>query len=244
VSARSPIDRRTALGLLGGVGAAAFLSACGDSSSTSSGTSSTSSPSGAPSSGGSSASPSSGAPSCVLSPEATEGPYYLDLDQVRSDITDGSDGTPLVLAVSVVDATTCGAIENAAVDIWHCDASGVYSGVEGNRGTFLRGTQVTGANGDVEFATIYPGWYSGRAVHIHVKVHVGSNDVYTGQLYFPADVTSDVHRDGPYAQRGDADTPNESDSIFQESDGSMTTLALTANGDGYRAATTLGVPRA
>jgi protocatechuate 3,4-dioxygenase beta subunit len=231
--------------MLGGLGAAAFLAACGDGSSSSSGSTSSSSGTSSSTSGNrstaTSATGSGAAPACVLSPEATEGPYYLDLDQVRSDVTEGSAGTPFALAMTVVDASSCDAIANAAVDIWHCDANGVYSGVEGNDGTFLRGTQLTDAEGRVEFATIYPGWYTGRAVHIHVKVHVGGNDLHTGQLYFPAGVTSEVYTAAPYAERGEPDTPNESDSIFQSSGGSATTLDVTARGDGYESATTLGV---
>jgi protocatechuate 3,4-dioxygenase beta subunit len=138
----------------------------------------------------------------VLTPEATEGPFYLDLlDKVRSDITEGNDGTPLDLKITVVDATGCSPIKDAAIDVWHCDAGGVYSGFsqagDGGPGggpggaraasdgqTFLRGTQITDANGLGEFRTIYPGWYRGRAVHIHMKVHVGGSVVHTGQLFF------------------------------------------------------------
>ena len=103
------------------------------------------------------------AASCVLQREVTEGPYYLDLDLVRRNIKGGRKGTPLTLKFQVVDATTCKPIRNAAVEIWHADAGGEYSGVEGNRGTWLRGIQRTGASGRVRFETIFPGWYRGRS---------------------------------------------------------------------------------
>jgi hypothetical protein len=128
---------------------------------------------------------------CVLTPELTEGPYYLPLDLLRGDITEGKPGLPLRLRVAVVDLAggDCVPLSDAAVDIWHCDAQGYYSGVAGSpggganpveaagaeSGTFLRGIQLTNADGMAEFMTIYPGWYQGRTVHIHLKVHVGGS---------------------------------------------------------------------
>jgi Protocatechuate 3,4-dioxygenase beta subunit len=106
----------------------------------------------------------SGAISCVLTPELTEGPYYVSGEKVRRDITEGRPGAPLSLALTVVDASTCKPVKGASVDIWHCDALGVYSGVQGNIGTFMRGVQRTDASGLVRFTTVYPGWYNGRAV--------------------------------------------------------------------------------
>ena len=138
---------------------------------------------------------------CVLAPEMTEGPFYLDINKVRSDITEGRPGAPLGLALTVVDASTCAPVSGAAVDIWHTDASGDYSGVNGNSGTFMRGTQVSGSDGVVTFKTLYPGWYTGRAVHIHVKVHAGGNVVHTGQLFFPDAFTSSVYKRSPYSSR-------------------------------------------
>src|SRR5664280_3272100 len=108
----------------------------------------------------------SGAISCVLTPELTEGPYYISGEKVRRVITEGRPGAPLSLALTVVDASTCKPVKGASVDIWHCDALGVYSGVQGNIGTFMRGVQRTDASGLVRFTTVYPGWYNGRAVHI------------------------------------------------------------------------------
>src|SRR5436190_23021106 len=129
---------------------------------------------------------------CVLTPEQTEGPYYIANERVRRNVTDGRSGTQLNLRLRVVDAATCRPIKGAAVDIWHADAAGVYSGFgEGaaNR-TAMRGVQRTDAKGLAIFRTVYPGWYQGRTVHIHVKVHIGGNVVHTGQLYFP-DATTD-----------------------------------------------------
>ena len=181
------------------------------------------------------------APDCILAPELTEGPFYLDLDEVRRDITEGRPGTDLELVVDVVDADACEPIKDAAVDVWHCDAGGEYSGVEGNAGTFLRGIQMTDANGRAEFRTIYPGWYPGRAVHIHVKVHLGASETYTGQLFFDDAVTQAVYEAPPYNARPGPDVTNEADGIFGES-GGATTLAVRA-GDPYRGEVTLGVRR-
>jgi protocatechuate 3,4-dioxygenase beta subunit len=126
--------------------------------------------------------------SCVLTPEMTEGPYYLDGGKVRRDIREGRPGVPLVLRTMVVDASTCRPVKGAAVDVWHCDAGGTYSGFaqEGAAGrTFLRGIQRTDVTGLARFTTVYPGWYEGRTVHIHVQVHIGGSVVHTGQLFFP-----------------------------------------------------------
>jgi protocatechuate 3,4-dioxygenase beta subunit len=231
------LDRRTALRLLGAAGFGAAVVACGGGSGSkqSSGSRTTSRSSSATSS-----TAGSGAQTCVLSRELTEGPYYLDLDLVRADITEDRPGAPLALALTVVDATACTPIRDAVVDIWHTDASDEHSGVEGNGGTFLRGTQVTGTDGVVTFATIYPGWYSGRAVHIHVKVHVSGTEVHTGQLFFPDDFTSDVYRRSPYASRPGPDLVNRQDQIFSDG-GAQSVLAPTASGDGYAAGMTLGV---
>jgi protocatechuate 3,4-dioxygenase beta subunit len=142
-------------------------------------------------------------PSCTLTPEVTQGPYYLDLDKVRRNITEGKRGLRLDLRIKVVDADTCKAHENAVVEIWHCDAGGTYSGFsqEGTAGkTYLRGTQLTGENGVAQFRTIYPGWYQGRAIHIHMKVHVGGQTVHTGQLFFNDSVSDRVVRLSPTAR--------------------------------------------
>ena len=172
--------------------------------------------------------------SCSLTPEQTEGPYYFDVDRIRSDIREDRDGTPLRLALRVRDATSCEPIENAVVEIWHCDALGIYSGfVAASTGsgsgrddeTFLRGAQVTNGNGIVQFKTVYPGWYRGRTVHIHAMVHLDRSSLLTSQLYFDDEFTERIHAVAPYSQAAGRDTFNSNDSIFDES------LLLTLTGD-------------
>ena len=184
----------------------------------------------------------SGAVSCVLAPELTEGPYYVDDAAVRRNIKSGKTGVPLRLRLRVLDVASCRPIRGAAVDIWHCDALGVYSGVAGNRGSFLRGVQRTDANGWAVFDTVYPGWYPGRAVHIHVKVHVGGDVVHTGQFFFPAAISDTVARRAPYNRHGRPDTPNATDAIFRNG-GSRSMLGLTRRGTGYVGSLTMGVRR-
>jgi protocatechuate 3,4-dioxygenase beta subunit len=244
---RQRIDRRTALTTLGVTGLAIALAACSglDERSATSPTSSTSSTSTTTVPGATvppSPTSTTVAPSCVLAPEMTEGPYYLDLDLVRSDITDGQPGAALALSMTIVDADGCTPIPEATVDVWHANATGEYSGVEGNGGTFCRGTQRTTADGTCAFATIYPGWYQGRAIHIHVKVHVGGDVVHTGQLFFPDDLNTEVAQREPYSTHGLPDTTDASDSIYAQG-GPMSTLHPTASGDGFSAQVTLGVHR-
>ena len=218
--------------MLGGLGLTAIVAACADDGGSSA-------PAGQTATGAGSA----GDGLCVLTPELTEGPYYLDLDLVRRDITEGRPGTPLGLRVEVVDADGCAPIENAAVDVWHCDADGTYSGVSGDDGTFLRGIQTTDAEGVAEFRTIYPGWYTGRAVHIHVKVDLGGRETFTGQLFFDDATTAAAYEAEPYAARGEPDTSNEADGIFSQG-GASTIVAVTREDAGYAGSVTLGVQRA
>jgi protocatechuate 3,4-dioxygenase beta subunit len=181
--------------------------------------------------------------SCVLTPELTEGPFYVAGEKLRRDIAHDKAGVPLLLRLGVLNASTCRPIAGAAVDVWHCDALGVYSGsIAGNPGTnFLRGIQRTNASGIATFETIYPGWYRGRAVHVHVKVHVGGSVVHTGQLFFPAAVTNGVYRKRPYRRHGaHPDTTNAEDSIFRNG-GSKGLLALKKRGAGYVGSITMGV---
>ena len=187
----------------------------------------------------------SGAVSCVLAPEQTEGPYYLDDHKVRRNITQGRSGAPLTLRLTVVDVSTCKPIRGAAVDVWHCDAGGVYSGtsVQGTEDErFLRGIQRTDANGLALFQTLYPGWYSGRTVHIHVMVHIGGNVVHTGQLYFPDTLTDRVYQRSPYKRRPNRTTRNLADSIYRNG-GKRSTLKLRKRGTGYIGSITMGVQR-
>jgi Dioxygenase len=186
---------------------------------------------------------SSGLVRCVLTPELTEGPYYVAGEKLRRDVTEGKPGTSLLLNLTVVNASTCKAVKNASVEIWHCDAGGVYSGsVANNAGTnFLRGVQKTSAAGIATFKTIYPGFYQGRAVHIHVKVHVGGSVVHTGQLFFPASVTNVVYKRAPYSAHGTTpDTLNPNDSIFRNG-GSKGLLTLKKSGAGYVGSIGMGV---
>jgi protocatechuate 3,4-dioxygenase beta subunit len=248
------LSRRQAMGLFAGLGAGVVAAACGGGSSSKGASSSTRTTS----AGASGTTASSAA--CVLTPEVTEGPYYLDLDKVRSDITEGKDGTPLDLKITVVDATGCAPIKDAAIDVWHCDAAGVYSGFSQAGGggpgggpggaqsatddqTFLRGTQVTDANGLAQFHTIYPGWYRGRAVHIHMKVHVGGSVVHTGQLFFDDDLTNQVYGSAPYSSRGTPDVRNSADDIYRSAGAASAILAVTPSGQGYAGEITVGVKR-
>jgi protocatechuate 3,4-dioxygenase beta subunit len=196
------------IGALVGVPGAALLHACGDDQ-----TAERSCGSG---SGGSAGVPDPG--TCTLYPAQTEGPYYLDLDLFRTDITEGKSGTPLTVVIEVVRVSDCAALSDVAVDIWQCDAAGVYAGFPGQLGgvdttgqRFLRGTQLTGADGKATFETIYPGWYPGRTTHIHFKVHTTSATEATSQMYFPEDVTARIYETGVYAARGQKDTSNAAD---------------------------------
>jgi protocatechuate 3,4-dioxygenase beta subunit len=198
----------------------------------------------AESSGGGPAAVASGAVSCVLTPEMTEGPYYIANEKLRRNITEGRPGAPLTLKLAVLDASTCKPIKGATVDIWHADAGGVYSGFgsgASNR-TFMRGIQKTDAHGVATFKTVYPGWYQGRTVHIHVKVHVGGNVVHTGQLFFNDSLTDAVYRKAPYAQRPNRTTRNANDSIYVNG-GRKSLLRAKKSGSGYVASIAMGVHR-
>jgi protocatechuate 3,4-dioxygenase beta subunit len=186
---------------------------------------------------------SSGLISCVLAPEQTEGPYYVDDAAVRRNVTEGRPGAALTLRLTVVNASSCKPIKGAAVEIWHCDAGGIYSatGAEADE-RFLRGIQRTDAKGLALFKTLYPGWYQGRTVHIHTMVHIGGNVVHTGQLYFPDSVTDTVYRRSPYNQRPNRTTRNVADSIYRNG-GRRSTLKLARNGTAYVGSITMGVQR-
>lgn len=181
---------------------------------------------------------------CVLTPEQTEGPYYIAGEKVRRNITDGRPGLPLTLRLTVVDSQTCRPIKGAAVDIWHCDAAGAYSGFGAGRAsrTFMRGIQRTNADGVAIFKTVYPGWYPGRTVHVHVKVHVRGNVIHTGQLYFSDGVTDTVYRRKPYSNRPNRQTRNADDSLFRNG-GRRSLLRLQRSGAGYVGSIKMGVRR-
>lgn len=191
-------------------------------------------------------------PDCVAQPEQTEGPYFVDTALERSDIRRDpmtgavSAGAPLALQFvlsRVTPSGACSVLRGAQVDIWHCDALGVYSDVEdrynNTRGRpFLRGYQVSDDSGGVRFTTIYPGWYRGRAVHIHFKVRVpatsGRTDEFTSQLYFPDELTDRVHAKEPYAANRGQRLLNSRDMIFKEASTQLILPVLEFNG-GYAA---------
>jgi protocatechuate 3,4-dioxygenase beta subunit len=247
------LTRREVLALIGAGGVAAFLAACvpggAASPAASAGASSSAAPTAAAS--GTAAASASAAiatalPACVVAPELTEGPYYLDVDLDRSDIRVNtadnvvSEGATLTLdwIVSQADGSACVPLEGVVVDVWHCDALGDYSGVSGDTGNFLRGFQRTDDNGRASFTTIYPGWYQGRAVHIHFKIRTDPDGAagfeFTSQLFFDDELSRTVYATGIYAQKGPQDQPNASDQIFNQS-GGATLLAVAQDGDGYRA---------
>jgi protocatechuate 3,4-dioxygenase beta subunit len=237
--------------------------------------------------------PAAAAPAmCVMTPEQTEGPYYIDLDILRQDITEGKPGIPLRLDLTVLNAASCQPLSQATVEVWHCDAAGDYSGFSaqlpdmqgeppgsssgGPRGPggpggpppgggpggpggpppagagpqvrntptndmiFLRGGQISDARGKVTFDTIYPGWYRGRTVHIHIKVHVAGDEVHTSQSYFDDGLSDTVFGLAPYDSHQGRDTRNATDNIFANG-GQQGMLTMTPSSDGYVGTLTLGV---
>jgi protocatechuate 3,4-dioxygenase beta subunit len=174
------------------------------------------------------------ATTCVLSPEVTEGPYWIDYAVSRRNITEGRPGLPLAIRFTVLNARTCKPIKNADVEIWHCDAAGEYSGVNGAATHFLRGHRKSDASGKAQFLTIFPGWYPGRTPHIHMKVYVGGSTVHTGQVFFNEAITHKVYAQAPYRGRGQYDTPHARDMIYTQAGGSRAELKLTRRGNGLK----------
>jgi protocatechuate 3,4-dioxygenase beta subunit len=198
---------------------------------------------------------------CVVTPAQTEGPYFVDERLKRADIrldptsNAMSDGLPLRLRINVmsVDGNACAPVPGALVDVWQCDALGVYSDVRDSNGffdtrgrKFLRGYQETDARGATEFVTVYPGWYTGRTVHIHFKVRVSSgaqrSHEFTSQLYFDDAITDQVHAQPPYRAKGKRDVRNDLDGIYRaRGSGSKLLLRLSKEGDGYVGTTAVGL---
>jgi protocatechuate 3,4-dioxygenase beta subunit len=232
-------------------------------------------------------------PSCALSPEQEEGPYYIDGAALRPNVTEDKPGVPLRLRIALIHATHCSPLANAAIDIWHCDAGGVYSGftaasmnqregpprppqgpdspppfgpprgesVAGGRGPrtvdatrFLRGVQISNEHGMVEFRTIYPGWYAGRTIHVHVKVHLGGEPgaatysgghvSHTGQLFFPEDASERIAKLAPYNRHAEVHrTTHDEDGIFLSQHGNSSLVRLEGKPDatGFVATAALAV---
>lgn len=192
---------------------------------------------------------------CHMTPRMVEGPFYFDSDLVRGDITEGRDGVPLRLALQVTDGATCAPIPGARVDVWHCDATGQYSGYDGQgddrsittKGEkFLRGTQTTDADGEVRFDTIYPGWYRGRTTHIHFKVLLDDKAMLTGQMYFPDALSEYIFTNvAPYKERtAKRDTLNSTDWIAGADGDHVTYVNIREEADAYAATLVIGVDRA
>jgi protocatechuate 3,4-dioxygenase beta subunit len=199
---------------------------------------------------------------CTLTPKTIAGPTWFDAHAVRSDVRDGRPGTELALALRVERAAGCTPVPGAVVDLWQADAGGVYSGFAGARpgqggspggrdeygdpqsrptdpGRALRGTQVTGADGVVQFTSIYPGWYPTRTPHLHLEVHLDGSTVLTTQLFFDDAVSDAIFAADPaYQQHGRRDTRNGTDAFYARS----AQLALRQDGARWLAALVLGVP--
>ena len=256
------LSRREILGLFGAAGAA-FLVACSGedepaqptsgASDSSAGPAGTTVPGGSASVSGAVATP---VPSCVVLPELTEGPYFVDTQLDRSDIRSDpatgavSEGAELTLTLNVLSVAggSCAPMSGAMVDIWQCDAFGVYSGVQDNsqgfntvNQKFLRGFQMSDANGQVKFTTVYPGWYPGRATHIHFKIRKG-NEEFTSQFFFDDTLSNEVNSTlAPYSQKGaNGRTQNTTDSIYRQSNG-MLLLDVQKSGDAYAATFDIGI---
>ncbi|MEU9207939.1 intradiol ring-cleavage dioxygenase [Streptomyces sp. NPDC048415] len=247
-TSEAPIGRRTVLIATGATAAALAVGAAAPE---------------APAADAADAAPAAAAAVCTLTKEMTEGPYYLDGQLVRSDVTEGKAGAPLKLTLTVVDDDTCAPIGNALVEIWHSDALGEYSGFVGNNGhneaddgTFLRGGVLTDSSGVANITTIYPGWYRGRCVHIHVKVRTGvtltsdgsftgGQELHTGQLFFSETVTTAMAKVSPYSTNTVTRTTLAQDSVYDDAGAASGLLTLTALGgsaaSGYSGTLTLGI---
>ncbi len=252
------LSRREVLALLGTVSVSAVAAACAPGSAASGAAT-------AGASGGAAAAAratatavavASSLPSCVVVPELTEGPYYVNENLERSDIrTDTSDGSvsegavlTIDWVVSQVDGNACIPLEGVLVDVWHCDAAGNYSDVGSEQGhDYLRGYQHTDSSGKARIVTVYPGWYQGRAVHIHFKVRTDATATsgfeFTSQLFFDDAFSDAVYASAAYAAKGKHDVQNANDGIYQQSQG-MTLLDVAKDGDGYKATFELAIKTA
>lgn len=232
------ITRREVFGVLGAAGAALAVG-CGSESPTS--------PTATGTGGATTATGGATSGACVVSPQETVGPYPSLADLIRSDIREGRSGTPVALTLTVVNVNSaCSPVANAVIAIWQCDADGHYSqynqpGYNGTAQTFLRGIQATDSSGQVTFTTVYPGWYAGRATHIHVEVTVNGRSVKVTQIAFPETVNNEVYRSGVYAARGQNPTSNTGDMVFADS---LQSELASVSGNptaGYTATFTVGI---
>ena len=230
---RQKLSRREVLAVMGAAGTALAFG-CGGDSPTSPSTTTTSTPT----TGGTSNA------ACAVTPSETVGPFPSLTDIFRSDIREGKAGALLTLTFKVVNVNaSCAAVPNANVEIWHVDAAGNYSeyGTQA-AATFLRGIQTTNANGEVTFTTIYPGWYQGRATHIHVEVTMNGRSVKATQIAFPESINNAVHSQGAYATgRGTNPMSNLSDGIFADSLSSELITPAGSVASGYSASVQIGV---
>jgi protocatechuate 3,4-dioxygenase beta subunit len=228
---RKKISRREAIAVIGAAGTA-FAFGCSSESPTSPSTTTTTT------TGGTSSA------ACAVTPTETVGPFPSLSDIFRSDVREGKAGTLLTLTFKVVNVNaSCAAVPTANVESWHGDATGNYAdyGTQA-AATFLRGIQTTNANGEASFTTIYPGWYQGRATHIHVEVTMNGRSVKATQIAFPEAVNNAVHSQGAYATgRGPKPIANASDGIFADS---LASELITPTGNvtsGYSASVQIGV---
>ena len=200
------VPRREAIAMLGAA-SAALAFGCGDSPTSATGTTT-----GGTTTGGTTT-------ACAVTPTETIGPYPSLTDLIRSDIREGEPGTPLTLTITLVNTNnSCSPISGANIEIWQCDSDGNYSQYGTSpSATFLRGIQTTDAKGQVTFTTVYPGWYQGRATHIHVEVVRNGASVKVTQIAFPESTNHAVYATGVYASRGPNPISNTRDNIFADS---------------------------
>lgn len=241
------LSRREVLALMGG---AALLAACEPVGPAGTASASASPAAASPGASAPTAAQPAGSvavPACVVRPQQSEGPFFveegLERSDIRSDPASGavSQGAQLALSFNVlrVSGAACVPLPRGIVDVWQCDAAGVYSDVTGSSQKFLRGHQITDANGRASFTTIYPGWYGGRAVHIHFKIRAGSAE-FTSQLYFDDALSDTVFQQQPYAARGQGRTRNANDGLFRNG-GSDLLLNVRPSGSGYAATFDIGL---
>lgn len=272
---RLEVSRRRALSLGGTIGLGALLAACTGKNQPVGPAGASAGPSTPPPGSGTSAAAAGSdlvaaldaARTCQTSPEQTQGPFWFDIDSIRSDIREDRPGVVLELALRVLDISSCSAggqavpVSNAVVEVWHCDAGGRYSGFEtrtasqsggtsdgsysagdpeaapADDGTYLRGAQVADSNGIVQFTTIFPGWYPGRTTHIHAKVHLARQSVLSTQLYFPDETAIEVNAARPYRDNIGRPTLNAEDGFFSED----AVMIVSRQADRYGALTNLGI---